>query len=92
MVLASTLADRRVMSTDGRELGTVENMTFDTTSGTLRNVSVTTDAQKIFGVERGPDGTVRLPATLIESVEDHLIIRPPEERIVSNDPPDQQSV
>jgi len=34
-VLASTLSNTRVMSTDGQELGTLHNVTFDTAGGNL---------------------------------------------------------
>ena len=78
-VLASKLSDTRVVITDGQELRTVHNVTFDTLNGSLRQLVIDTDAQELFGKEQDGDGYVRLPADLIESLRDHLIIRPPDE-------------
>ncbi|NHN65314.1 sporulation protein YlmC with PRC-barrel domain [Haloarcula quadrata] len=78
-VLASTLSNTRVMSTDGQELGTLHNVTFHTVGGNLNQLVIETDAKELFGKEQDGDGCVRLPADLIESLRDHLIIRPPDE-------------
>ena len=78
-VLASKLSDTRVMGTDGQELGTVHNVTFNTPDGGLEQLVIDTDAQELFGEKQDDDGCVRLPADLIESLRDHLIIRPPDE-------------
>jgi len=78
-VLASKLSDTRVMSTDGQELGTVHNVTFNTVNGNLRQVVIDTDARELFGKKQDGDGYVRLPSDLIESLRDHLIVRPPDE-------------
>ncbi|EMA11228.1 PRC-barrel domain-containing protein [Haloarcula marismortui] len=78
-VLASTLSNTRVMSTDGQELGTLHNVTFHTADGNLNQLIIDTDAEELFGKEQDGDGYVRLPADLIESLRDHLIIRPPDE-------------
>jgi len=78
-VLASTLSNTRVMSTDGQELGTLHNVTFHTADGNLNQLVIETDAQELFGKLQDGDGYVRLPAELIESLRDHLIIRPPDE-------------
>ncbi|NLV11870.1 PRC-barrel domain-containing protein [Haloarcula argentinensis] len=78
-VLASKLSDTRVMSTDGQELGTIHNVTVDTIDGNLKQIVIDTEAQELFGQKQDDDGYVRLPADLIESLRDHLIIRPPDE-------------
>ncbi len=80
-VLASKLSDTRVMSTNGQELGTIHNVTFNTIDGTLTQLVIDTEAQELFGKEQDGDGYVRLPADLIESLRDHLIIRPPAEHL-----------
>lgn len=80
-VLASALSDTRVMSTDGQELGTLHNATFDTADGRLQQVVIETDAQEVFGREQDEDGYVRLPAELIKSMRDHLIFRPSEDYV-----------
>ncbi|WP_336338555.1 PRC-barrel domain-containing protein [Haloarcula brevis] len=79
-VLASELSNVRVVSTDGREVGTVENLTIDTATGELQTVVIDSDVAEIFSVERDADGHIRLPATLIESMRDHLTIQPPAEQ------------
>ena len=84
MVLASQLSNIPVTSTDGREIGTLRNITLDTATGELQTVVVDSDVAEIFNVERDPDGCIRLPATLIESVRDHLTIQPPAEQSVSS--------
>jgi sporulation protein YlmC with PRC-barrel domain len=44
--------DTRVMSTDGQELETVHNVTFNTVNGNLRQVVIDTDARELFGKTR----------------------------------------
>jgi sporulation protein YlmC with PRC-barrel domain len=80
-VLASKLSDTRVVSTSGHELGTIHNVTFNTIDGNLNQLVIDTEAQKLFGKEQDGDGYVRLPTDLIESLRDHLIIRPPDEHL-----------
>jgi sporulation protein YlmC with PRC-barrel domain len=84
-VLANQLSNIRVVSTDGREVGTLQNITLDTTTGELQTIVINSDVQEIFGVERDPDGDIRLPASLIESMRDHLTIQPPTEQNVAGD-------
>ncbi|EMA31344.1 MULTISPECIES: PRC-barrel domain-containing protein [Haloarcula] len=78
-VLASTLSNTQVVSTDGEELGTLHNVTFNTIGGNLKQIVIETDAQELFGKNQDGDGYVRLPAELIEAIRDHLIIRSPDE-------------
>ncbi|AUG49188.1 photosystem reaction center subunit H [Haloarcula taiwanensis] len=82
-VLANQLSNVRVVSTDGREVGTLQNITVDTATGELQSIVIDSDVQEIFGVERDPDGDVRLPASLIESMRDHLTIQPPAQQGVA---------
>ena len=82
-VLANQLSNTRVVSTDGREVGTLQNITLDTTTGELQTIVINSDVQEIFGVERDSDGDIRLPASLIESMRDHLTIQPPTEQNVA---------
>ncbi|AAV45005.1 sporulation protein YlmC with PRC-barrel domain [Haloarcula quadrata] len=82
-VLANQLSNVRVVSTDGREVGTLQNITINTTTGELQTIVINSDIQEIFGVERDSDGDIRLPASLIESMRDHLTIQPPAEQSVA---------
>jgi len=83
-VLASQLSSIRVTTTDGREIGTLRNITLDTATGEFQTVVVDSDVAEVFSVERDSDGCIRLPATLIQSVRDHLTIHPPTEQNVSS--------
>ncbi|KAA9395939.1 photosystem reaction center subunit H [Haloarcula sp. CBA1130] len=83
-VLANQLSNVRVVSTDGREVGTLQNITLDTTTGELQTIVINSDVPEIFGVERDHDGDIRLPASLIESMRDHLTIQPPAEQSVAD--------
>jgi sporulation protein YlmC with PRC-barrel domain len=65
------------MSTDGQQVGTLHNLTMDPDTGALESVIVETERTEIFGIESGPEGRVRLPARVLESVRDHVIITPP---------------
>ncbi|WP_058992069.1 PRC-barrel domain-containing protein [Haloarcula sp. CBA1127] len=82
-VLANQLSNVRVVSTDGREVGTLQNITLDTATGELQTIVISSEVQEIFGVERDSDGDIRLPASLIESMRDHLTIQPPAEQSVT---------
>ncbi|AEM59373.1 MULTISPECIES: PRC-barrel domain-containing protein [Haloarcula] len=82
-VLANQLSNVRVVSTDGREVGTLQNITLDTATGELQTIVINSEVQEIFGVERDSDGDIRLPASLIESKRDHLTIQPPTEQSVA---------
>lgn len=77
-VLASTLPGTRVLSTGGQELGTLQQITFDTDSGYLESVIIQTEYTTVFSFERDADDRVELPADLIESLSDHLVVRPPD--------------
>jgi sporulation protein YlmC with PRC-barrel domain len=76
-MLASSLSGKQVMSTDGQQVGRLHNITMNPDSGSLESVIVETDRSEIFGIEQGPDGHIELPATVLESVQDHVIITPP---------------
>ncbi|MBV0902835.1 PRC-barrel domain-containing protein [Haloarcula salina] len=77
MVLASTLSDKRVVSSDGREVGNVHNVIINPESGSLQTLVLDTERPEIFGIEADENGRVKLPAAVLETVEDHLIISPP---------------
>lgn len=77
MVLASTLSDKRVVSSDGRDVGNVHNVIINPESGSLQTLVIDTERSAVFGIEADEDGRVKLPAAVLETVEDHLIISPP---------------
>jgi sporulation protein YlmC with PRC-barrel domain len=65
------------MSTDGQHLGQVHNITMDAESGNLNTLIIKTERREIFGISQASDGHIHLPATVLESVRDHLIVTPP---------------
>ena len=81
-VLASALSGTRVVSIDGQDVGTLRSVTSDTASGSLKTMIIETDASEIFGTDVEDSDCVQLPADLIESMKDRLIIRPPEKHAV----------
>ena len=78
-ILASTLSEKQVMSTDGQQIGHVHNITMDTDSGNLETLVVKTDRTEVFGIEQASDDHIHLPATVLQSVRDHLLITPPKD-------------
>ena len=75
-VLASALPEKPVLSSDGRELGTVYSLTMEPQTGTLRSVVVDPDpgTPDIESVETTEAGRFRLPATAVTGVDDHLVV------------------
>ena len=81
-ILANQLSGKQVMSKDGRRVGRLYSLTVDPQSGNLETVIVETDREEIFGIEQTADGRIHLPATVLETVSDHLIISAPSTRSV----------
>lgn len=72
------------MSTDGQHVGHVQNITMDADSGEIETLVVKTERTEIFGIEQDADGHIHLPASVLESVREHLIVTPPEYSPSSN--------
>ncbi|GAB3668705.1 PRC-barrel domain-containing protein [Halopiger thermotolerans] len=81
-VLASTLSGKSVLSTNGEELGTIENVTMNLASGELEQVfvapatDVPTAAARAF--ETTDDGTLIVPAECVRDVDDYLLVERPD--------------
>ena len=76
-MLASELSGTDVMSTDGQHVGRVHNLTMEPADGDLTSLVVETERTEIFGIEQDADGHIHLPASVLESAGDHLIVTPP---------------
>ena len=77
-VLASALNNKPVLSTDGREVGTVYNLTMDRQTGKLETLLVDPIDNGFKEFERTDDGYLRIPTAMINGLNDQLMITPPE--------------
>lgn len=77
-VLASALPDQPVLSTDGRELGTVTNLTMEPRTGELAMLLVDPNGDEFDEVETTDDSLLRIPAETISGFDDHLMVALPE--------------
>ncbi|MWV39488.1 PRC-barrel domain-containing protein [Natrialba sp. INN-245] len=73
-VLASTLSNKPVMGSDGKELGTVHNVTMNVETGALEYVLVTPKADDVHRFETDDDGTLLVPADKVQNVDDYLMV------------------
>ncbi|MFD1686290.1 PRC-barrel domain-containing protein [Halobellus litoreus] len=76
-VLASSLAGDTVMTTDGLELGTVENVTMNVKTGELAYLRLDPDSQPSSGFDRTEEGQLLIPADRVEAKQDYLLVAPP---------------
>ncbi|MFB6250935.1 MAG: PRC-barrel domain-containing protein [Halobellus sp.] len=77
MVLASSLSGCEVMTTEGKELGTVESMTMDPRTGALQFLRLGPHNGGGSGFHRIENGQLLIPADHIEAKQDYLLVRPP---------------
>ncbi|ADD05431.1 PRC domain protein [Natrialba magadii ATCC 43099] len=75
-ILASALTEKPVCSVDGRQLGTVRNLTMNPQTGRLESVLVDTDRSdvELRQIPRTPDGELRIAAGAIVGVDDQLVV------------------
>ncbi|ELY90520.1 hypothetical protein C483_10686 [Natrialba hulunbeirensis JCM 10989] len=75
-ILASALTEKPVCSADGRQLGTVRNLTMNPQTGRLESVLVATDrsAGELRHIPRTPEGDLRISAGAIVGVDDQLVV------------------
>lgn len=73
-VLASTLPDKPVLTTDGRELGTVHNLTIEQRTGELETLLVEPNRSEFDGLETTEGGYIPIPAEMISGFDDHLMV------------------
>ena len=77
-ILASALHEKPVLSTDGRELGTVYNLTMEQRTGKLDTLLVDPIGDGFEGFETTDDGYLRIPAAMINGLDDQLMVALPE--------------
>ena len=77
-VLASTLHNKPVLSTDGREVGVVHNLTVRPQTGTLDTLLVEPNGSVFNKGETTEEGYLRIPAEAINGFDDHLMVAFPE--------------
>ena len=73
-ILASALHEKPVLSTDGWELGTVYNLTMEQRTGKLDTLLVDPSGDGVERFDTTDDGYLRIPAEMIESLDDQLMI------------------
>jgi len=73
-ILASALHERPVLSTDGWELGTVYNLTMEQRTGKLDTLLVDPSGDGVERFDTTDDGYLRIPAEMIESLDDQLMV------------------
>ena len=80
-ILAQNLADKGVMRNDGKEMGTLENITVDLKTGRLESIVVAPKediVQSEFDdYNRNSEGNFLVPVSLVESVTDNIMISLP---------------
>jgi sporulation protein YlmC with PRC-barrel domain len=77
-ILASALHEKPVLTTDGRELGTVYNLTMEQRTGKLDTLLVDPIGDGFKQFETTDDGYLRIPAAMINSLDDQLMVTLPE--------------
>jgi sporulation protein YlmC with PRC-barrel domain len=73
-ILASALREKPVLSTGGRELGTVYNLTMERRTGKLDTLLVDPNGGGFEEFETTADGYLRIPAAMIDGIDDQLMI------------------
>jgi len=73
-ILASALHEKPVLSTDGWELGTVYNLMMERRTGKLDTLLVDPNGDGVERFDTTDDGYLRIPAEMIESLNDQLMI------------------
>ncbi len=74
--LLSDLLDKRVVSTDGRDLGTIANVLIKPTTGTVVDLVIDQGDESLYGLDLSidTDGRYRCPADRIQAVRHHIIV------------------
>ena len=74
-ILAENLSGKKVMGSDGAELGMLYNVTMDLESGTLRHLLVDPEEGTIDAdFEKDTGGRYLVPVSQVQAVKDHIVI------------------
>ena len=78
-ILAQNLTEKGVMRNDGKEMGTLENITVDLNTGKLESIVVKPKSDIIQsefeGYNKDSEGNFLVPVSLVESVTDNIMIK-----------------
>ena len=78
-ILAQNLIEKGVMRNDGKEMGTLENITVDLQTGKLESIEVRPKediVQSDFeGYNKNSEGNFLVPVGLVESVTDNIMVK-----------------
>ncbi|WP_254272383.1 PRC-barrel domain-containing protein [Haloarcula marina] len=74
-ILAENLSGKDVMGSDGKELGSLYNITMDLSSGALKNL-VIDPAETVHNTdfEYSEQGRLLVPVERVTAVKDHMIV------------------
>jgi len=76
-VFTSSIRGYEVMTAEGTELGTVQNVTMDPRTGELQHLRLTEHNGGGGGYERVEDGQLLIPADRVEAIQDYVLVSPP---------------
>lgn len=76
-ILARNLSNKAVMGSDGKEVGTLHNITADLKTGHLQDLVVAPSSKSNtdFEFDRDENGRYRVPARRVEAVKDYIVVR-----------------
>jgi len=75
-ILAENLSGKDVMGTDGKELGSLYNITMDLSSGSLKHLIIDpADSLRNTDFEYSDRGRLMVPVERVKAVKDHMIIQ-----------------
>jgi len=75
-ILAENLSGKDVMGTDGKELGSLYNITMDLSSGALNHLVIDpAESLRNTDFEYSDRGRLMVPVERVEAVKDHMIIK-----------------
>lgn len=75
-ILAENLSGKDVMGTDGKELGSLYNITMDLTSGSLNNLVIDpNESLRNTDFDYSDQGRLLVPVDRVKAVKDHMIVK-----------------
>ncbi|PSP82733.1 photosystem reaction center subunit H [Halobacteriales archaeon QS_6_64_34] len=75
-ILAENLSGKDVMGTDGKELGSLYNITMNLSSGSLNNLVIDpAESLRNTDFEYSDQGRLLVPVGRVKAVKDHMIIK-----------------
>lgn len=77
----SSLSDCNVLLTDGRQLGTLDNITLDTETGELEYLCIDPCSPDVGEFPRMENGQMVVPIDSVEAKQEYLLVHPPDETL-----------